>query len=71
MTECITIASWMLAVVGFITFISSIYIASNVGREPTMFNVGIFSVSVICLVIGLVACACGIIPYLPCITIIP
>ena len=76
---CITIASWMLAVVGAITFVPSIYrikwtIDNN--APDTLINVTLFCLSFVGFVFGGILLSMGIIPYiptitLPCITLVP
>jgi hypothetical protein len=73
---CITIASWMLAVVGAAVFTLSFYIAYAIPDTRTVFNVSAFAISIVCAMFGLLACICGIYPYIPeitlsCITLVP
>ncbi|MFA5745695.1 MAG: hypothetical protein WCX79_01200 [Candidatus Paceibacterota bacterium] len=74
---CITIASWMLVVVGAIVFIPSFYFAKYIFTdvpECNISNVVLFTVSIIFAIVGFSMFIFGIIPYipiLPCIQVIP
>lgn len=77
MTDCITIASWMLVVVGVAIFgISCYYIYKDI-KSPQYYYMGSgLRMLSMCwgIAIGLLLLLFGIVPYLkylPCITIIP
>jgi hypothetical protein len=71
---CITIASWMLAVVGLVIVGLSAYrlkYTFDNNLSGTLINIILFLLSMIGVVGGIIILANGILPYIPCITITP
>jgi uncharacterized membrane protein len=73
---CITIASWMLAVVGAVMIILSLYPITRYITELSYHKTGFVFISCWGIAIGLIVFGIGITPYippitLPCITLTP
>ena len=77
MTNCIEIASWMIAIIGALIFVPSVYsFGLTIIPDPDSYPAGsketfILIVSTIGVIIGGLICLCGVAPYVPCITVVP
>ena len=73
MTQCITIASWMLAVVGVVIIIFSSWLIYKDIKSENEFISPLGAIACFGIAFGLVLTTYGIFPYLSlsCITIIP